>query len=270
MARMRTLKPEAATSESLAEVDRSVRWTFAMLWTHCDDSGRAYANTRIIKAAIYPLDDDITPAVVAADLKELERIGAVCFYTDNGREYIHVPAFHGHQRPNKPVPSKLPPCPKADHSHVTHVARTDDDGSTNVGLPPVVVVGVVDVIGVVEPLGINSQKEPASTKPRRRAQRIPDGWTPSPTALAWQEEKGISNALAERELEKFGNYWRAKSGRDGTKQDWDATWRNWLLNALERQPATAGSAPRRAIPGVPANAPAWIETADQYAKWVYA
>ena len=33
------------------------------------------------------------------------------------------------------------------------------------------------------------------------------------------------------ETEKFCNYWRSKTGRDATKLDWPATWRNWILNA---------------------------------------
>lgn len=35
----------------------------------------------------------------------------------------------------------------------------------------------------------------------------------------------------EVETEKFVNYWRAKTGKDATKLDWQATWRNWILNA---------------------------------------
>ena len=42
--------------------------------------------------------------------------------------------------------------------------------------------------------------------------------------------------------ERFVNYWRAKAGRDATKVDWPATWRNWLLadqERLERNPHRA-------------------------------
>lgn len=37
-----------------------------------------------------------------------------------------------------------------------------------------------------------------------------------------------------RETEKFRNYWRSKSGKDATKLDWPATWRNWMLTAADR------------------------------------
>jgi len=39
------------------------------------------------------------------------------------------------------------------------------------------------------------------------------------------------NADIALETEKFINFWVAKSGKDATKLDWNATWRNWILNA---------------------------------------
>jgi len=35
------------------------------------------------------------------------------------------------------------------------------------------------------------------------------------------------------ETDKFRDYWLAKSGRDATKVDWNATWKNWLRKAAE-------------------------------------
>lgn len=31
---------------------------------------------------------------------------------------------------------------------------------------------------------------------------------------------------------KFGNHWRAKSGKDATKLDWYATWQNWCMSEI--------------------------------------
>src|SRR5262245_59801672 len=33
------------------------------------------------------------------------------------------------------------------------------------------------------------------------------------------------------EVARFIDYWHAKAGRDGTKLDWLATWRNWCRTA---------------------------------------
>jgi hypothetical protein len=151
---MRTLKPEAFTSMSLSDVERGVRWTFGGLWTHCDDDGRALYDPRLLKAAIYPLDDAVSAATIAADMSELERVGAVCFYEIDGRSYVHVPAWAEHQHPNRKVPSKVPACPKNVHSSTAHAQRSESAVPTQPQSSPVVVVveesrGEVDVEGGV-------------------------------------------------------------------------------------------------------------------------
>lgn len=83
----------------------------------------------------------------------------------------------------------------------------------------------------------------ASSRPRKRATRLPDDWKPSPADVEWQRAKGISDLLARRAFEKFANYWRAKSGKDAAKLDWSATWRNWLLTEQERAPRTVETRP---------------------------
>lgn len=223
MARMRTIKPEACTSESLAEVDRAVRWTFAALWTHCDDEGRAAWNPRLVKAALYPLDDTVTVDVVRADIAELVRVGAVCMYTVDGREYLHVPAWSDHQHPNRKVDSKLPPCPATDHSATAHAQRSEDTLPPQPQSSPVVVVGVVDGEGDVG----GAAATPTALK---RGTRLPDEWKPAPTDRDWTLER-ISSPAAGIELEKFRNYWHAKTGKDATKLDWGKVWRNWVLNS---------------------------------------
>ncbi|MCA1407306.1 hypothetical protein I6F26_14230 [Ensifer sp. IC3342] len=74
---------------------------------------------------------------------------------------------------------------------------------------------------------------------KRRATRLPDAFVPD-----WEfaAGKGFSRAAAEAEFEKFGDYWRAKAGREATKLDWQATWRNWIRNA-GRPRAFGGLAP---------------------------
>jgi DNA-directed RNA polymerase delta subunit len=41
------------------------------------------------------------------------------------------------------------------------------------------------------------------------------------------------NQVAPLEFEKFRNYWLSKTGKDATKLDWQKTWENWLLKALQ-------------------------------------
>jgi hypothetical protein len=63
-----------------------------------------------------------------------------------------------------------------------------------------------------------------------RGTRIPDDFTVTPEMVTWarQRRPDVDGRL---ETEKFVNYWHAKTGRDATKKDWAATWRNWILGA---------------------------------------
>ena len=69
----------------------------------------------------------------------------------------------------------------------------------------------------------------------KRASRIPENWMPTDQGGQFALSHGLSEAEANTELEKFTNYWTAKSGQGATKLDWDATWRNWILTAAERK-----------------------------------
>lgn len=125
MARIRTIKPDAFLSESLSSIPRGSRWTFAGLWTYLDDEGRGRADARLIHAALYAIDDTTTVQDVADDLDSLEKLGAVCRYETAGKTYIHATGWH-HQKINRPTPSRIPPCPRCEHSLSTHGGLTEE------------------------------------------------------------------------------------------------------------------------------------------------
>ncbi|WDZ79036.1 hypothetical protein PWG15_09975 [Ensifer adhaerens] len=62
----------------------------------------------------------------------------------------------------------------------------------------------------------------------RRASRLPAAFEPD---WAFAAGLGFGPAEATVEFDKFRDYWTAKSGRNATKLDWAATWRNWMRNA---------------------------------------
>lgn len=80
-------------------------------------------------------------------------------------------------------------------------------------------------------------------KPEPRATRIPDDWSLTPElsdiGRLTRREAGLPEIDLRLEAAKFVDFWRAKSGKDATKLDWTATWRNWCRNA------TAKAAPYR-------------------------
>jgi hypothetical protein len=70
---------------------------------------------------------------------------------------------------------------------------------------------------------------------RKRATRIRDdfaanGVTPEMVTWARQHAPDVNGGY---ETQKFVDYWRGKSGKDATKTDWPATWRNWMRKAQE-------------------------------------
>lgn len=96
MSRIRTIKPDFFRSRSLARCTRDARTTFAGLWCDADSAGRGIADPRILKGAIWPLDDDITPEVIAGHLEELAR-EHITLYSVGEEPYYAVINFEKHQ-----------------------------------------------------------------------------------------------------------------------------------------------------------------------------
>lgn len=111
MARMRSIKPEMFRSFTVSGWPVAVRWTFAGLLTYCDDAGRGADDPRLIKAEVYPIDDDVTGRKVEQHLAAIEKTGPLCRYQIDGRRYIHITSWAEHQRINRPTKSRIPPCP---------------------------------------------------------------------------------------------------------------------------------------------------------------
>lgn len=86
---------------------------------------------------------------------------------------------------------------------------------------------------------IGAAEAPTTT----RGTRLPEEWI---LPIAWgewalTEPGGWTVEAITTESLKFHDFWVAKAGKDATKLDWMATWRNWVRNA--RLPA-AGRAAR--------------------------
>jgi hypothetical protein len=103
------------------------------------------------------------------------------------------------------------------------------------------------------PLYINPPSTPPTSPPKpppreraSRATRLPADW--KPTEEDWTFAVALlMAAVAREELAKFCDYWKAKSGKDATKADWSATWRNWCRKASEIRSSARGP-PRAAQP----------------------
>lgn len=132
LARIRTIKPEAFVSESLAAVTLTAERTFFGLLTQADDQGRHRDHAAIIAGQLWVLRPEHTPADVEKDLAQLADAGLICRYTGpDDKHYLHVVTWHQHQKINRPSKSRLPACPH--HDTVGGAARA---GLTEAAPPP--------------------------------------------------------------------------------------------------------------------------------------
>jgi hypothetical protein len=65
------------------------------------------------------------------------------------------------------------------------------------------------------------------------ARRLPDDFSLTESRKAIAKAEG---ADPEREFAKFTDHWRAASGANARKHDWDAAWRNWCRKSHDMRP----------------------------------
>lgn len=68
--------------------------------------------------------------------------------------------------------------------------------------------------------------------PKKRASRLSPDWTLPKSWGQWAIEQGVSEPTVRLEADKFRDYWIGVSGRNATKADWQATWRNWIRKVV--------------------------------------
>lgn len=87
------------------------------------------------------------------------------------------------------------------------------------------------------------QHSPRGAPSTPRGTRLPEGWQ---LPEDWREwcAKHRPDLDPQATAEAFSDYWHAKPGKDASKLDWFATWRNWCRNQRQRPgsfPTTLGS-----------------------------
>lgn len=86
----------------------------------------------------------------------------------------------------------------------------------------------------------------ASPKKADRGSRMSHEWRLPSAWGEWAMGEGLPELSVRREADRFRDYWLGRPGREGTKLDWEATWRNWIRKALDD--VAKASLPRRAEP----------------------
>lgn len=123
----RTIHPEDAQDEQLANVPLSAAYTYAYLPTVLDDEGRIKYQPAVLNGYLWPLRADDHPTdAMARDIDALVAAGLLCRYAVNGQDYVHEPRWRSRQKIARPAPSTLPGCPRHEKAFEDVVVETLD------------------------------------------------------------------------------------------------------------------------------------------------
>lgn len=222
MARIRTIKPEFWTDEKLVELEPWERLLFIGIWNFSDDDGFLTYSPKRIKMQVFPGDD----LDVAAGLERLIGAGFLAVFDTEIGPVLQVRNWSKHQKVTHPTPSKyrsLLPRDHEDFEPLTEPVQSSLEDS-----------GELCLEGKGrEGKGIEGNGREGKGKGKRPATTLPPGFAVTDHLRAWAVTNTPSVDLL-IETEKFKNY---AASKDRRYSDWDAAWRNWMLNAVKFAPA---------------------------------
>ena len=130
--------------------------------------------------------------------------------------------------------------PGTDASRVTgtNVTRTDTDIDTE----------KEETVKELEPVGPRHGDAAPPAPPAQRHTTGKSSSTGTRLATDWklpkrwgdwaiEERPELTAEEVRRQGDMFADHWRAATGKDGRKADWEATWRNWIRRANVPRPA---------------------------------
>lgn len=100
-----------------------------------------------------------------------------------------------------------------------------------------------DIVGAAfadtPPANPAEPEEPAEQPKARigRGTRLPNDWSLPKAWGDWAltEFPAWTPEVVRLEADKFADHWRAKAGKDASKTDWQATWRNWCRSDIAQR-----------------------------------
>jgi hypothetical protein len=105
VARIRTIKPEFFTSETVGEWSDSTQIIFIGLWNHARDNGVGSANQRYLAGQIRPfMDQKEAVRRIQGALRECSRSGVLRLFTRGNRDFYAIVNWKEHQSISKPTP----------------------------------------------------------------------------------------------------------------------------------------------------------------------
>lgn len=165
MARIRSVKPDFFTSETIARLPMFDRLAFIGLWTHVDDNGVCIDNPALVRAALFPLDEHVTSGDIDETLMRLSRESLVVRYVVDGKRYLAVRSWTEHQKVQHPGKARYPTPDQAQETFTppsgdSHESLTPEQGAGSreqggeQGQPPPHEPAPSTVLALVEPVAV--------------------------------------------------------------------------------------------------------------------
>lgn len=99
--RIRTIRPEFYSSESVGSMTWKTRLVFINLWSYVEDNGVQLDNPRLFRGQCMPYDDSVLDAIEDA-FAELEQCGSIIRYERDGKRLLFIPGFEKWQNIQRP------------------------------------------------------------------------------------------------------------------------------------------------------------------------
>lgn len=107
MARIRTIKPEFWTDETIVQLDFQDRLFFIGLWNFADDDGYLFNEPARLHLQIMPADENFDPEI-SIEILEVAELVEILKLKD-GSSAIYLPHFKDHQRISHKTDSRIAP-----------------------------------------------------------------------------------------------------------------------------------------------------------------
>lgn len=219
MARSRNIKPAFFQNEELADLQPIERLAFIAMWTIADYRGCIEYRPKRLKIQLLPYDNCSIESIVT----NLEQSRFIMTYSVQGQTYIKITNFEKHQNPHpneRKAGSTIPDVNEKDNtnSDLQNIVTNHDKDGTNRADS---LIPLTDSLLPIE----GAQKE---TQPKDiRGSRLSNDWQAPQEYISFcnTERPDLdANMIANM----FKDYWIGVAGAKGNKNDWFATWRNWV------------------------------------------
>ena len=237
MPKIRGIKPETWTDDKFVSLeDPFARLLFIGMWNFACDNGHLDDNPRQIKLRVLPADDvdahELIDSLVSEALVE-RRDG-----------FLKITNLTQHQSPDLRFLIFCDHCDRDEH--VTFARSDKRERTKSARSAPSERTTGARRNGDGDGDGERTRSRAA------RATRIDPDFTITDEMRSWAEGKGWGRMDLDGITEGFVDYWLGKAGKDATKVDWLATWRNWIKRdaegAFSGRPRAVGANDRSHLP----------------------